>query len=97
MRERVGSGQRTIKRLDTLRPLCSFPLCVLSSVQLQAAGWVDDLVGLTQTPCRYQLAVTQRKEGEPSSTSIYNLNDPWSPTLDFSDFINNETIAGKVS
>ncbi|XP_043323720.1 primary amine oxidase, liver isozyme isoform X5 [Cervus canadensis] len=44
---------------------------------------------------RYQLAVTQRKEGEPSSTSIYNLNDPWSPTLDFSDFINNETIAGQ--
>ena len=54
-------------------------------------------MGLIQTPCRYQLAVTQRKEGEPSSTSIYNLNDPWSPTLDFSDFINNETIAGKVS
>ncbi|XP_061247886.1 primary amine oxidase, liver isozyme-like isoform X2 [Bos javanicus] len=44
---------------------------------------------------RYQLAVTQRKEGEPSSTSIYNLNDPWSPTQDFSDFINNETIAGQ--
>ncbi|XP_070222928.1 primary amine oxidase, liver isozyme [Bos mutus] len=44
---------------------------------------------------RYQLAVTQRKEGEPSSTSIYNLNDAWSPTLDFSDFINNETIAGQ--
>ena len=54
-------------------------------------------MGLIQTPCRYQLAVTQRKEGEPSSTSIYNLNDPWSPTLDFSDFINNETIAGQVS
>ncbi|KAM5273392.1 amine oxidase [copper-containing] 3-like [Ctenodactylus gundi] len=44
---------------------------------------------------RYQLAVTQRKEGEPSSTSIYNLNDPWTPTVDFTDFINNETITGQ--
>ncbi|XP_031541369.2 primary amine oxidase, liver isozyme-like isoform X1 [Vicugna pacos] len=44
---------------------------------------------------RYQLAVTQRKEEEPSSISIYNLNDPWTPTLDFTDFINNETIAGQ--
>ncbi|XP_012512147.1 PREDICTED: retina-specific copper amine oxidase isoform X4 [Propithecus coquereli] len=44
---------------------------------------------------RYQLAVTQRKEEEPSSTSIYNLNDPWTPTVDFTDFINNETVAGR--
>nr|KAF6296051.1 hypothetical protein mMyoMyo1_009181 [Myotis myotis] len=44
---------------------------------------------------RYQLAVTQRKEEEPSSTSIYNLNDPWTPTVDFTDFINNETVAGQ--
>ncbi|XP_070083337.1 primary amine oxidase, liver isozyme isoform X3 [Equus caballus] len=44
---------------------------------------------------RYQLAVTQRKEGEPSSTSIYNLNDPWTPTVGFTDFINNETVAGR--
>ncbi|KAK1331154.1 hypothetical protein QTO34_009103 [Cnephaeus nilssonii] len=43
----------------------------------------------------YQLAVTQRKEEEPSSTSIYNLNDPWTPTVDFTDFINNETVAGQ--
>ncbi|XP_043323730.1 primary amine oxidase, lung isozyme-like isoform X1 [Cervus canadensis] len=44
---------------------------------------------------RYQLAVTQRKETEPSSSSIFNQNDPWTPTVDFADFINNETIAGK--
>ncbi|KAM6163052.1 amine oxidase [copper-containing] 3 [Rhynchocyon petersi] len=44
---------------------------------------------------RYQLAVTQRKEEEPSSTSIYNQNDPWTPTVDFSDFISNESIAGE--
>uniref|UniRef100_A0A8C3WVG5 Amine oxidase n=1 Tax=Catagonus wagneri TaxID=51154 RepID=A0A8C3WVG5_9CETA len=44
---------------------------------------------------RYQLAVTQRKEEESKSTSIYNLNDPWTPTLNFTDFINNETIAGQ--
>ncbi|XP_035889836.1 membrane primary amine oxidase isoform X4 [Phyllostomus discolor] len=44
---------------------------------------------------RYQLAVTQRKEEEPSSSSIFNQNDPWVPTVDFSDFIDNETIVGK--
>ncbi|KAB0340952.1 hypothetical protein FD755_024579 [Muntiacus reevesi] len=44
---------------------------------------------------QYQLVVTQRKETEPSSTSIFNQNDPWTPTVDFADFINNETIAGK--
>jgi hypothetical protein len=41
--------------------------------------------------------VTQRKETEPSSSSVFNQNDPWTPTVDFADFINNETIAGKVS
>ncbi|NXU52576.1 AOC3 oxidase, partial [Turnix velox] len=41
---------------------------------------------------RYQLAVTQRKEEEPTSTSVYNQNDPWTPTVAFADFINNETI-----
>nr|BAD74047.1 semicarbazide-sensitive amine oxidase [Rattus norvegicus] len=44
---------------------------------------------------RYHLAVTQRKEEEPSSFSIYNQNDPWTPTVDFTDFISNETIAGE--
>uniref|UniRef100_A0A4W2CGY8 Amine oxidase n=1 Tax=Bos indicus x Bos taurus TaxID=30522 RepID=A0A4W2CGY8_BOBOX len=44
---------------------------------------------------RYQLAVTQRKETEPSSSSVFNQNDTWTPTVDFTDFINNETIAGK--
>ncbi|XP_043760644.1 membrane primary amine oxidase-like isoform X3 [Cervus elaphus] len=44
---------------------------------------------------RYQLVVTQRKETEPSSSSVFNQNDPWTPTVDFADFINNETIAGK--
>ncbi|NWT73056.1 AOC3 oxidase, partial [Prunella himalayana] len=44
---------------------------------------------------RYQLAVTRRKEEEPSSTSIYNQNDPWTPTVAFADFINNETITNQ--
>ncbi|ELK01457.1 Membrane primary amine oxidase [Pteropus alecto] len=44
---------------------------------------------------RYQLAVTQQKEEEPSSTSIFNQNDPWAPTVDFTNFINNESIAGE--
>lgn len=48
-----------------------------------------------QYPTRYHLAVTRRKEEEPSSSSIFNQNDPWTPTVDFSDFISNETIAGE--
>ncbi|NWY70491.1 AOC3 oxidase, partial [Erithacus rubecula] len=44
---------------------------------------------------RYQLAVTRRKEEEPTSTSIYNQNDPWTPTVTFADFINNETITNQ--
>uniref|UniRef100_A0A0P6J0J4 Amine oxidase n=1 Tax=Heterocephalus glaber TaxID=10181 RepID=A0A0P6J0J4_HETGA len=44
---------------------------------------------------RYQLAVTRRKEEESSSSSIFNQNDPWTPTVDFADFINNETITGE--
>ncbi|XP_032934606.1 membrane primary amine oxidase-like isoform X2 [Catharus ustulatus] len=44
---------------------------------------------------RYQLAVTRRKEEEPTSTSIYNQNDPWTPTVAFADFINNETITNE--
>ena len=54
-------------------------------------------MGLTQISCRYQLAVTQQQEEEPSSTSIYDLNDPWTPAVDFTDFINNETVARQVS
>ncbi|XP_042312271.1 membrane primary amine oxidase-like isoform X2 [Sceloporus undulatus] len=44
---------------------------------------------------RYKLAVTKRKENEPYSTSIYNLVDPWSPSVAFADFINNETIVNQ--
>nr|XP_016847525.1 PREDICTED: 1-phosphatidylinositol 4,5-bisphosphate phosphodiesterase eta-1 isoform X4 [Anolis carolinensis] len=44
---------------------------------------------------RYKLAVTKRKENEPSSTSPYNMLDPWSPTVAFSDFINNESIVNE--
>ncbi|XP_065278698.1 amine oxidase [copper-containing] 3-like isoform X1 [Emys orbicularis] len=44
---------------------------------------------------RYKLAVTKRKEEEPTSTSIYNQNDPWTPTVAFVDFIDNETIVNE--
>ncbi|XP_074973420.1 amine oxidase [copper-containing] 3-like isoform X2 [Phalacrocorax aristotelis] len=44
---------------------------------------------------RYQLAVTRRKEEEATSTSIYNQNDPWTPTVAFANFINNETITNE--
>ncbi|KAM4691288.1 amine oxidase [copper-containing] 3 [Rhinophrynus dorsalis] len=44
---------------------------------------------------RYKLAVTKRKDMEQESSSIYNQNDPWSPSVTFSDYINNETIKGE--
>ena len=71
-------------------------LCRLSgqlafrSALLQGAASISFLV------LRYQLAVTRRKEEEPTSTSIYNQNDPWTPTVAFADFINNETITNEV-
>ncbi|XP_070610231.1 amine oxidase [copper-containing] 3-like [Erythrolamprus reginae] len=44
---------------------------------------------------RYKLAVTKRKEKEETSNSIYSQMDPWDPPVDFSDFINNETIVNE--
>ncbi|XP_066477625.1 amine oxidase [copper-containing] 3-like [Tiliqua scincoides] len=44
---------------------------------------------------RYKLAVTKRKESEPVSTCPYNQMDPWSPSVAFADFINNETIVNE--
>ncbi|KAJ1136042.1 hypothetical protein NDU88_002468 [Pleurodeles waltl] len=44
---------------------------------------------------RYKLAVTQRKEEEPHSSSVYNQNDPWTPSVNFSSFINDEDIEDK--
>lgn len=40
--------------------------------------------------------VTQRKEEEPHSSSIYYQNDMRTPTAAFADFINNETLLGEV-
>ncbi|KAM4622731.1 amine oxidase [copper-containing] 3 [Discoglossus pictus] len=47
----------------------------------EAMGWA-----------KYKLAVTKRKEEEETSSSIYNQNDPWTPSVKFSEFINNENI-----
>ncbi|XP_012512145.1 PREDICTED: retina-specific copper amine oxidase isoform X2 [Propithecus coquereli] len=44
---------------------------------------------------RYQLVITQRKEEESQSSSIYYQNDIWTPTVVFADFINNETLLGE--
>uniref|UniRef100_A0A8D2LNK3 Amine oxidase n=1 Tax=Varanus komodoensis TaxID=61221 RepID=A0A8D2LNK3_VARKO len=44
---------------------------------------------------RYKLAVTKRKEKEPFSTSIYNQIDPWTPSVAFADFLNNESIVNE--
>ncbi|XP_029429693.1 membrane primary amine oxidase-like isoform X2 [Rhinatrema bivittatum] len=41
---------------------------------------------------RYKLAVTKHKDEEPQSSSIFNQNDPWMPTVNFNKFLNNEDI-----
>ncbi|XP_036612036.1 retina-specific copper amine oxidase isoform X1 [Trichosurus vulpecula] len=43
----------------------------------------------------YRLAVTRRKEEEPQSSSIYNQNDPWTPTVVFANFIDDELLSGE--
>ncbi|XP_064126354.1 amine oxidase [copper-containing] 3-like isoform X2 [Loxodonta africana] len=92
------SPQHQIQRLQVTRKLleteeqAAFPLGGAAPRYLYLASNHSNKWG---HPRGYQLAVTQRKEEEPSSTSIYNLNDPWTPIVDFTDFINNETIAGK--
>eukprot|EP00058_Branchiostoma_floridae_P012211 XP_002597699.1 hypothetical protein BRAFLDRAFT_217424 [Branchiostoma floridae] len=52
---------------------------------MRGVSWMD-----------YQLAVTRRKESEPSSSSIYNQNDLYDPVVDFQSYINdNETIVDR--
>lgn len=41
---------------------------------------------------RYNLAVSRRKETEPSSSSVWNFNLPGSPPVDFHNFFNGENI-----
>ncbi|XP_069763402.1 amine oxidase [copper-containing] 3-like [Narcine bancroftii] len=41
---------------------------------------------------RYQLAVTKHKDGEQTSSSIYNQNNMWNPPIYFDEFINGESI-----
>ncbi|XP_019628808.1 PREDICTED: amiloride-sensitive amine oxidase [copper-containing]-like [Branchiostoma belcheri] len=38
----------------------------------------------------YQLVVTQRKESEPTSSSIYNQNDLYEPVVDFQSFLDDD-------
>ena len=46
---------------------------------------------------RYQMAVTKRKETEPYSSSKYASYDGENRTVDFEDFIGNESIQNEVS
>nr|XP_061821701.1 amiloride-sensitive amine oxidase [copper-containing]-like isoform X2 [Nerophis lumbriciformis] len=56
-------------------------------------GWREEN-GITWS--RYPLAVTRHKDNEPTSSSIYNQNDPWKPVVNFEDFIrNNENIVNQ--
>lgn len=41
---------------------------------------------------KYPIAVTKRKDGERSSTSIFAQNDPWDPIINFDDFLDGENI-----
>ena len=42
---------------------------------------------------RYNLAVSLRKESEPSSSSMWNLHLPGAPTVDFHRFFDGENIS----
>ncbi|XP_038610276.1 retina-specific copper amine oxidase-like [Tachyglossus aculeatus] len=75
-------GHRRGYRIQTLSP--SWDHLPQASSMERALSWA-----------RYQLAVTRRKEEEPASSSIYNQNDPWTPSVAFADFIDNETIMGE--
>lgn len=44
---------------------------------------------------RYNLAVSLRKETEPSSSSMWNMNLPGAPTVDFHRFFDGEDIVQK--
>ncbi|KAM6174662.1 LOW QUALITY PROTEIN: amine oxidase [copper-containing] 3-like [Erethizon dorsatum] len=59
----------------------------------QLLPWNSPMAGAFSW-AQYQVAVTPRKEEEPSSSSIYNFNDRM-PTVDFSNFIDSQTISGQ--
>ncbi|KAK4686906.1 hypothetical protein P7C73_g3209, partial [Tremellales sp. Uapishka_1] len=44
---------------------------------------------------KHHLAVSRRKETEPSSSSTWNINLPGAPPVDFYKFFDNETIQGE--
>ncbi|XP_007449938.1 PREDICTED: membrane primary amine oxidase isoform X2 [Lipotes vexillifer] len=95
------SPKHQIQRLQVTRKLleteeqAAFPLGGPSPRYLYLASNHSNKWGHPRGYRIQTLAVTQRKEAEPHSSSIFNQNDPWSPTVDFADFINNETIAGE--
>lgn len=46
---------------------------------------------------RYKVAVTKHKDLEQTSSSLYSQNNIWSPTVDFSKYIeDNESIEDEV-
>ncbi|XP_024599466.1 membrane primary amine oxidase isoform X3 [Neophocaena asiaeorientalis asiaeorientalis] len=95
------SPKHQIQRLQVTRKLleteeqAAFPLGGPSPRYLYLASNHSNKWGHPRGYHIQTLAVTQRKEAEPRSSSIFNQNDPWAPTVDFADFINNETIAGE--
>ncbi|XP_065753256.1 amine oxidase [copper-containing] 3 isoform X3 [Phocoena phocoena] len=95
------SPKHQIQRLQVTRKLleteeqAAFPLGGPSPRYLYLASNHSNKWGHPRGYRIQTLAVTQRKEAEPRSSSIFNQNDPWAPTVDFADFINNETIAGE--
>ncbi|XP_053309903.1 membrane primary amine oxidase-like [Spea bombifrons] len=71
------------------------------SYRLQTVSFAGDYLPETSAIhnsmnwAKYKLVITNLKDEEPQSSSIYNQNDPWSPTVKFSDFINDENIEDK--
>lgn len=41
---------------------------------------------------RYNLAISRRKEEEPTSSSMWNLHTPGAPVVDFHDFFDGESL-----
>lgn len=65
------------------------------TVCFQALDLVLIVSGISAS--RYKVAITKQKDLEQTSSSLYNQNNIWSPTVDFSKYIDdNESIVDQV-
>jgi len=72
-------------------------LSALSVIVVVSTSLIKTIVGSKRMLenanwARYNLAVSLRKESEPSSSSMWNLHLPGAPTVDFHRFFDGENI-----